>query len=116
MSIAEQYLIDGFETDNKEVLTLHINDSLLWNEEIEGTHLYHLENKIKYYIEYIKGRKFDSLFKNNHYSSFVIKYIHEYKLPQSALDLFEKYKDEFKENKITLNLSLSQQNFPGWGC
>ncbi|QQK07006.1 DUF6572 domain-containing protein [Miniphocaeibacter halophilus] len=113
MSITEQYLIDGFETDNKEVLTLHINDSLLWNEEIEGTHLYHLENKIKYYIEYIRGRKFDSLFKNNQYSSFIIKYIYEYELPQPALDLLEKYKDEFKENKITFKLSYSKQNFSG---
>lgn len=108
MSIAEHYLIDGFDSSNKEVLIVFINDSLIWNEENTETHLFHLKHKISHYIEYLNGRKFDSMFKENNFSKFIINLNSSYKLPKIALDYLNSIEEELLSNNIELNVVIKE--------
>lgn len=109
MTINEYYLIDGFDTSNKEILTVIIEDSIVWDKENEESHLFHLENKLSHYIDYLSHRRFDSMLKNNNFKSFIINLKSTYELPKIALDYLNNLKDELNSNNIKLIISTGEE-------
>ncbi|WP_100065843.1 DUF6572 domain-containing protein [Miniphocaeibacter massiliensis] len=107
MSISEIYLVDGFNSTSKDNLGLIINDPLIWNKEIEETHIYYLKNKFDYYIEYIKNKKYESMFKNKEFTSFTIEFKSDYKLPLNALSYIKKLEKELESDNIKIVIKIT---------
>ncbi|MDL2310566.1 hypothetical protein LJC13_01145 [Peptostreptococcaceae bacterium OttesenSCG-928-C18] len=107
MSISDLFLIDGFGTNDNKTLELIIRDPLVWNKETEDAHMYFLENKFGFYIQYIKEKKYSSMFKDKVFDSFNIKFESEYKLPLKALVHIRKLEKELEPYNIKINMKIA---------
>ncbi len=107
MTINEHELIDGFSSSKENTLGLIINDSVIWNKEIEDTHMYHLKNKLDYYINYIKNKNYKSMFPKDDFGAFSIELRSEYKLPLNALIYIRKLEKELEPFNIEIPIKIS---------
>ena len=116
MSISDIYLIDGFDSKSDDSLGLIINDPLIWNSEFEETHMYYLENKFDYYIDYIKNKRYSSMFKEKSFNSFTIEFKTDYKLSLKALSYIKKLEKDLESDNIDIVVKIASSSGSCWGC